>query len=280
MPDEHHPFAIMPAAPDFSRNIARFTGFADCYDDHRPSPPDALAPLVARIARLTAPGRVVDLGSGTGLSTRYWSRHAAEVTGVEPSPDMRREAVARTSAGNVRYVEGLSHATGLPDASTDIVACSQSLHWMDPRPTFAEAARILRPGGVFVSVDYDWPPATPSWEADAAYADSMRIVRELEQTSPAVQGVRQWSKDGHLSRMRESGRFRHVREILMHHTDTGNAARLVGVMLTQGGVQTLLRAGHDESSLGLARLRETAARTLGDAPAPWHWSTRLRLAVV
>lgn len=269
----------MTTAQDFSRNIARFTGFSECYDDHRPSPPDALAPLVERIARLSSPGRVADLGSGTGLSTRYWARQAAEVVGVEPSPDMRRQAESRTAATNVRYVEGFSHATGLPDAWADVVACSQSLHWMDPESTFAEAARVLRPGGVFVAVDYDWPPATPAWEADAAYAAAMRIVRELERVSPAVHGVRQWSKDGHLARIQESGRFRHVREILMHHTDTGNAARLVGVMLTQGGVQTLLRAGHDEDSLGITRLRETAARTLGDTPAPWHWSARVRLAI-
>lgn len=268
------------SASSFSGNIARFTGFADCYDDHRPSPPDELAPLVARIARLESPGRVIDLGSGTGLSTRYWARHAATVVGVEPSPDMRRQAVARTTAENVRYLDGLSHATGLPDASADIVSCSQSLHWMDPQPTFAEAARILRPGGVFVAVDYDWPPATPAWEADAAYADAVRIVRDFELRSPGAAGVRHWAKDGHLTRMKESGRFRFVREIFLHHTDTGDAARLIGVMLSQGSVQTLLREGHDEAALGLARLRETAARTLGDRPAPWHWSARVRLAVI
>ena len=42
-------------------------------------------------------------------------------------------------------------------ASADIVTCSQSFHWMEPEPTLAEIARILRPGGVFAAYDYDWP---------------------------------------------------------------------------------------------------------------------------
>src|SRR5947207_1210964 len=92
--------------------------------------------------------------------------------GEDRSDDMRRQAEARTAAlpagGNVRYQAGFSIATGLPDGCADLVTCSQSLHWMDPEPTFAEVARILRSGGVFAAYDCDWPP-TVHWEAEAAY---------------------------------------------------------------------------------------------------------------
>src|SRR5215218_257245 len=85
------------------------------------------------------PRRVVDLGSGTGLSTRWAARWADEVVGVEPSDDMRAAAEAR-AIRNAAYVKGWSHATGLADASADIVVAVQALHWMEPDPTFREVA--------------------------------------------------------------------------------------------------------------------------------------------
>ena len=88
---------------------------------------------------------MVDLGSGTGLSTRAWAERAEEVVGIEPNDAMRVEAEAATQAGNVRYLGGSSYETGLPDACADLVTCAQSLQWMEPEPTFAEIARILRP---------------------------------------------------------------------------------------------------------------------------------------
>ena len=41
---------------------------------------------------------MVDLGSGTGLSTTIWAPLADRVVGIEPSADMRRQAAARTAA--------------------------------------------------------------------------------------------------------------------------------------------------------------------------------------
>ncbi len=63
---------------DFAANIERFTGFAAQYDEHRPSPPDALSGLLCQQAQSVRPALVVDLGCGTGLSTRYWSGCAEE----------------------------------------------------------------------------------------------------------------------------------------------------------------------------------------------------------
>src|SRR6478672_3593224 len=129
-----------------SANVERFMGFADVYDAYRPRPPLAVLDILTQLAQTPQPALVVDLGSGTALSTTIWAGRAAAVVGVEPSADMRRQAEARTAVANVRYQEGYANATGLPDACADIVTCSQSLHWMEPDSTFAEIARILRPG--------------------------------------------------------------------------------------------------------------------------------------
>ena len=138
-------------SPEFSANIERFTGFADLYDRFRPALRRPIsARLLQQFAGLASLERVVDLGSGTGLSTRYWAGFAREVVGIEPTDDMRWLAGAQTAAGNVSYQEGFSpsNRTSVP-VGQEIVSCSQALHWMKPRETFEEARRILRPGGVF-----------------------------------------------------------------------------------------------------------------------------------
>jgi SAM-dependent methyltransferase len=265
---------------DFAGNIERFSGFAGLYDRYRPAPPAILASILLDLAQASRPNCVVDLGCGTGLSTRYWADLAGEVIGVDPSADMLGQAQEQTRAANLHYREGLSHATGLPDGCAQIVTCSQSLHWMDPQPTFLEARRILQSGGVFAAFDYDWPPTVGSWEAEAAYNEVMQRVLTLLKGVKSELPVKQWEKDGHLARMTSSGCFRYTKEIVLHQVDRGNAERLVGLLRSQGSVMTLLKNGTPENQIGIDRLADVADQTLGASDRPWVWSSRVRLGIV
>ncbi len=223
------------------------------YDANRPSPPSALLDLLCLAAQVERPRVVVDLGSGTGLSTRMWADRADEIVGVEASEQMRARAEEATAAANVRFVQGFGDATGLPDETADIVTCSQSFHWMEPEPTLAEIARILRPGGVFAAYDYDWPPVV-HWEIERAFVD---LVKRLGEHRGEKRRPR-YGKDGHLERMEASGHFRFTREATLHSRDRGSAERIVGMALSLGTLGVALDAGADEEELGLAQLREIA----------------------
>lgn len=265
--------------PDFTGNIERFTGFASHYDHYRPAPPAILGELLTTLAQTPHPTLVVDLGCGTGLSTRYWADKAEQAIGIEPTDSMRNQAEQATLP-NVSYRKAFSHDTGLPAGNAEIVTCSQALHWMDPFPTFREAARILRPGGVFAAYDYDWPPTTGHWEADAAYEACMSQGRALEEKHGLTGALHQWEKSTHLTRMRESGAFRYTHETLIHHVEEGNAERLVGLLVSQGWVGSLRKIGVSDDEIGIGILREKAESLLGNKLRPWHWSSRMRWGIV
>lgn len=269
-------------AEDLSRNVERFMGFANCYDAYRPTPPSVVIDILTQLAGVREPKLVVDLGCGTGLSSRIWAGRASEVVGVEPSADMRAQAEDKAAGiatdTKMWFKAGLSNETGLPDGCADIVTCSQSLHWMEPEGTFAESARILRAGGVFAAIDCDWPPVT-NVEAELAYREASRRIGTLGEKHGGADGVKRWAKDKHLERIRESGRFRYTREILVHGVEEGNAERLAGLMLSQGSVQSLLKLGLSEEEIGISELREAALKALGTEPSPWYFSYRVRVGV-
>jgi SAM-dependent methyltransferase len=249
-------------------------GFAGGYDRFRPRPPRVLLEVLCRYAHVQRPGLVVDLGCGTGLSTRAWSGVAQRVVGIEPNPAM---LAASEPAPGVEYREAYAHDTGLPAAGADIVTCSQSLHWMEPEPTFAEAARILRPGGVFTAYDYDWPPLVDP-EVDEAFVAYQERRAELRARRGIQRGADRWPKHQHLERMRASGHFRLCREIVLHSVEEGNAERLVGFAHSIG-LPAIASDEELERELRVAELDAVARRVLGDATVPFVFGYRVRIGV-
>ncbi|MCL5269044.1 MAG: class I SAM-dependent methyltransferase, partial [bacterium] len=183
------------------------------------------------------------------------------------------------STPNVRFLDAPAHATGLEAESADIVTASQALHWMEPDTTFAEVARLLRPGGVFAACDADWPPLV-NWDAEEAYRCFMQRIHALERALEAqgrLRAPRRWSKDGHLERMRRSGRFRQICAFCLHQVEEGDAARMVGLALSFGGVQNLRKAGVGDADLGLDELREALVRAFGGRTLRWFYTYYVRV---
>lgn len=122
----------------------RFTETVRDYARYRPDYPDALVRWAARQCQWRAGETLVDLGCGTGLSTRRFAQHGFDMVGVEPNAAMRAGA---ESAQRTRYVDGQADATGLADASADGAIACQAFHWFDVAATCLELRRVVRPGG-------------------------------------------------------------------------------------------------------------------------------------
>jgi len=264
-------------------NINIWSERAEDYDAYRPSPPLALVGVLTQLARMPGPHCVVDIGSGTGLSTTIWAEVADTVIGIEPNADMRRQAGRRTqsqpSLHNVSFRDSISSRTNLPPESADIVTCSQSLHWMEPASTFAEIARILRPGGVFAAYDYDWPP-TMNWEVENAYNECMKQFERVQvERNLELFPMTQWAKTQHLERMQASEHFRYVKEILLHNVEMGNAQRLIGLTLSNVIAPYLQKGLLSEQEIGLDRFIQVAQEHIGATPIPWYFSYHVRIGV-
>jgi SAM-dependent methyltransferase len=261
-------------------NSAIWSGRAAAYDAYRPEPPMVILDIFTQLIQQPQPQLVVDLGSGTGLSTLIWAGCAMQVIGIEPNDDMRQQAekkLAQSGLSNVRFQAVLSYQTGLPADCADIVTCSQSLHWMEPEPTFAEIGRILRPGGLFAAYDYDWPP-TVNWEAEIAFRELMARVDKVSRERGIGAGAKSWPKHEHLAHMRASGRFRYIKEVLVHHVEMGNADRFIGLALTNYA-RNLLQRGLGEEEVDVESFKSAVRNVLSIEPVPFYLSYRVRLGV-
>ena len=126
----------------------RFTSRVDAYIAARPRYPREVIDHLRAAIGLDPSWRVVDVGSGTGISCELFLEHGNRVTAVEPNAAMRA-AAEKSLRRYERFssVAGAAEATTLPDASADLLVAAQAFHWFDPAAARAEALRILRAGG-------------------------------------------------------------------------------------------------------------------------------------
>ena len=99
--------------------------------------------------------RVLELGPGYGASTKPLAARVRSLTVLEYDPLLA--ARLRADLGSVRVVTGDATSMGFGAGSFSAVVCFTMLHHLPGAAAqdrlFAEAARVLRPGGVFAGTD-------------------------------------------------------------------------------------------------------------------------------
>lgn len=103
----------------------------------------------AIFARVGPKPRILEIGPGTGLSTRsLLTRDPLELVAVESDPvlvDYLRREIAdpRLTLVNAPFPDGAL------DGAFDLVVCAAAFHWLEPKPALARIHQLLRPGGVW-----------------------------------------------------------------------------------------------------------------------------------
>jgi len=137
-----------------------FSGVAAGYAAFRPRYPDALFDLLAELA--PARDAAWDCATGNGQAALGLARHFARVIATDAS---EAQIARATPHPHVTYRVAPADASGLGDCSVDLVTAAQAVHWFD-RPRFwAEARRVLRPGGVSAIWTYRLVSIAPELDA-------------------------------------------------------------------------------------------------------------------
>ncbi|MEO8082973.1 MAG: class I SAM-dependent methyltransferase [Ardenticatenales bacterium] len=168
------------------------------------------------------PGRIVDVGAGGGwlswrLAVGGWSALAVDISddagdGLGAATPYSVDLAARGMAG--RLVRAIAHFDRLPllDGAADAVVFNASLHYaVDPAATLAEAARVVRAGGLVCVVDSPIYRQRASGERMVAERTA-RFAARFGFPSTA-QGSREFLVDGELEAIGASIglRFHHIR---------------------------------------------------------------------
>jgi len=135
-----------------------FNELAGAYSRARPGYPESLwAALRAKLDGRSVPQLAVDVGSGTGIATRQLAQVLPEwrIVGVEPGEAMRAQAVSDSRDSAVEFRVGTAENLPFEKASAGLVIAAQALHWFDHARFYAEARRVLAPGGTIGIIQND-----------------------------------------------------------------------------------------------------------------------------
>ena len=105
-------------------------------------------------------GSVLDLATGTGAFPLLLRRegHRGPIVGADRSPAMLARARIKCRSADVRFVEADLNALPFASQSFDVIVMGYGLRYLDDLPrAMAAVHRVLRPGGVFLTLDFGVP---------------------------------------------------------------------------------------------------------------------------
>jgi len=125
----------------FSDRVADYVSF-------RPSYPVELVEWLGAQTGMTSSWRLVDVGAGTGISSKLFLDAGNSVIAVEPNAAMRKASeLLLTGYGAFRAIAGTAEATTLANGVADLVISAQAFHWFNHDLVRLEWRRILKEGG-------------------------------------------------------------------------------------------------------------------------------------
>lgn len=126
-----------------------FSSASDRYAAYRPDYPATLFAWLASVS--PAHATAWDCATGSGQAALGLAPHFRRVVATDASAEQIRHAAAHPG---VDYRVAPAESSGLADRSVDLVTVAQAAHWFDLPRFYAEAARVLQPGGVLAIWGY------------------------------------------------------------------------------------------------------------------------------
>lgn len=174
------------------------------YAAYRPRYPQQLVDLLRAETRGDT---AWDVGCGNGQLSVGLAERFARVIATDPAQAQLDSAERHP---HIEYRRASAEASGLPDASVDLIVAAQAAHWFDWPRFLAEVARVARPGALVALVSYGnmeggeaaladyraaaepyWPPGRE--HVDNGYRDL--VLPWPAVPAPAIEMTTTWSRD-------------------------------------------------------------------------------------
>ena len=106
-----------------------------------------------------AEGRVLEVGSGSGLNLPFYGRRVQEILGLEPSARLTAMAQRAIAHAPVRFIASSAETIPIEDRSIDTVVTTWTLCSIsDAAQALAEMRRVLKPTGQLLFVEHGLAP--------------------------------------------------------------------------------------------------------------------------
>lgn len=195
-----------------------FAGVAKYYSQYRPRYNNELYQLLIEEFQLDGTGRLLDLATGTGLIAIALSNQFTEVIGLDPDPEMLREAQQEVELANIHNIQWInSQAENLSAQLGEfrLITIGRAYHWFDkPKVLQLASDRLIQGGGIAITYSHqDIWHSTESWKIavlevvkkylgakrrvgngtienlDATYAELPRLLEQSGFTTPLLKTI-------------------------------------------------------------------------------------------
>lgn len=171
---------------------SQFGPLCQHYTLGRKEKPDAAYAILK--AHVSSTSNILDIGSGTGISTRQLYKHGFKnIIGVDRDILMIKEAqAANNKTCCIKYIQA-DIALGLPfaDEQFDVVTAASAFHWFSNPSSIKEVARILKPNGYYFIIGgknryYQSKKSNPLKQNIQQIIQENGVVKQKEKNLPVV----------------------------------------------------------------------------------------------
>ena len=124
-----------------------FDEVADLYDAVRPTYPCEMIEAVRAVLQGT-PGRILEIGCGTGQATLPFARQGCSITALEPGPKLAALAAKNLAAFPSVDIKTTTFEEWPANAGQyDLVLSATAFHWVSPDVRYTKSAQALAANG-------------------------------------------------------------------------------------------------------------------------------------
>lgn len=212
-------------------SVSLFTEKSDAYAKYRPGYPDKAFEIILNRYNNFSGIEAVDVGAGTGISSRLLAENGTNVKAIEANADMISSAWFHD---RVTYIQGKAEFLPVRNNTADLVTSFQAFHWFDFKKSLKEFNRILKSSGRLALIWSYWD------QRDFFTNQYVGLINNIAQNNPnatspydGIPGKIKKIRVGILWKLKYLPFFRNVKRHKLTYEQEVDLQKLVGCAHSQ-----------------------------------------------